>query len=197
MDRQDTAPADHPTPLPALNTVLQDDGHTVSSDGTEFGGPLVAAGAGEDGRPYAAISWSEGRSWQETPVPEFDGEVGALRIVPAGGELWLVGERPDRINFPALWRLAGQSWQRVRAEGQPESGQAVPLGAGVVAVISPRGAGALVGGRYVDLPWPVTTEHHLQLLPDGTLLASGPESILLGTGHFGDRTWAAVVIETD
>ncbi|GIJ27922.1 hypothetical protein Vqi01_30840 [Micromonospora qiuiae] len=183
--------------LPALNTVLQANGRTVSSDGTNFGGPMVAAGADEDGRPYAAISWSEGRSWQQTPVPEPDGAVGVLRVVSAGGELWLVGERPDRISFPALWRLAGQSWQRVRAEGQPESGQTVPLGAGVVAVVSTRGAGALVGGLYVDLPWPVTAEHYLQLLPDGTLLASGPESILLGTGRFGDRTWAAVVIETD
>ncbi|WP_341718365.1 hypothetical protein QQG74_00685 [Micromonospora sp. FIMYZ51] len=184
-------------PLPALNTVLQGDGVSVSSDGTEFGGPLVAAGAGEDGRPYAAISRDEGRSWQETPVPAPDGAVGVLWVVSAGGELWLIGERPDRIGFPALWRQGGRSWEPVSAEGHPEAGQVVPLGAGVAAVVSSRGAGALVGGRYVDLPWPLTGEHHLRLLADGTLFAGTPERILLGTGHIGDRTWVEIVINPE
>ncbi|RIW46882.1 hypothetical protein D3H59_11555 [Micromonospora endophytica] len=183
-------------PLPALNTVLQADGRTISSDGSEYGGPVVAAGAGEDGKPYAAISLDEGRSWQQTPVPAPDGAVGVLRVVFVGGEPWLVGERPDRVGFPALWRQAGLSWELVRAEGHPATGQVVPLGAGIVAVLSPRGAGALVDGRYVDLPWPLTGEHFLRLLPDDTLFAAGPEGVLLGTGHFGDRTWTSIIIET-
>ncbi|MEV6691183.1 hypothetical protein AB0M35_06905 [Micromonospora sp. NPDC051196] len=184
-------------PLPALNMVVQGDGWMVR-DGIKYYGPLVAAGAGEDGRPYAAISWDEGRRWEKTPVPAPDGAVWLLRTELAAGELWLIGERPDRISFPVLWRLEGGSWQRVRAEGNPEAGRAVPLGAEVVAVISSRGAGALLGGRYVDLPrWPLTDRHHLRRLSDGTLFAGTSETILLGIGHLGDRTWVQVVLEMD
>ncbi|WP_148272166.1 hypothetical protein [Micromonospora maris] len=183
-------------PLPALNAVVLGDAWLVRN-GTRYEGPLVAAGAGEDGRPYAAISWDEGRSWEPTTLPAPDGEVWLLRVESVAGELWLIGERPDRISFPALWRLEGASWQRVRAEGQPGAGRAVPLGAGVVAVVSSRGAGALLGGRYVDLPrWPLTDRHHLRRLPDGTLFAGTSETILLGIGHLGDRTWVEVALET-
>ena len=185
-------------PLPALNTVAQGDGWMVR-DGTRHHRLLVAAGAGEDGLPYAAISWDEGRRWQKTPVPAPDGAVWILRVVElAGGEVWLLGERPDRISFPALWRLEGDTWHGVRGEGHPEAGRAVPLGAGMAAVVSARGAGVLVDGRYVDLPrWPLTDRHHLRRLPDGTLFAGTSESILLGIGHIGDRSWVEVVLETD
>ncbi|GIJ79909.1 hypothetical protein SAMN05443287_107281 [Micromonospora phaseoli] len=181
--------------IPALNTVVQGDGRTVTAGGTEYRGPVVAAGAGEDGRLYAAISWDEGRSWERTPVPTPDGEVGVLRAELAGGQLWLIGERPDRTSFPALWRLEASGWQPVSAQGHPESGQAVPLG-GLVAIVSPQGAGVVAGGWYMDLPWPVTSEHHLRLLPDDTLFAVSEEEILLGVGNLADRTWTAVIIET-
>ncbi|TCB93475.1 hypothetical protein E0H26_22180 [Micromonospora zingiberis] len=183
-------------PLPALTTVVQGAGRT-NSDGGTWGGPVVAAGATADHKLHAAISWNEGATWRETRVPAPDGTVDRLRLAAVAGEIWLVGERPDRMGFPALWRLAGESWQLVRAEGQPESGQVVPLGAGVVAVLGPQGPGAVVGGRYVDLPWPLTKDDHLRLLSDSTLFATTPEGILLGSGHFGDRTWTAVIIETD
>ncbi|RFS46435.1 hypothetical protein D0Q02_11790 [Micromonospora craniellae] len=155
----------------------------------------MAAGADDDGRPYVAISVDEGRSWRPTPV-EFHGAVGVLRVVRVQSDLWLLGERPDRTGFPAVWRH-GPAWERVPAEGHPETGQAVPLTDGVVAVLSPRGAGALVGGQYVDLPWPLTDKHHLRMLPDGTAFATGPEGVLLGTGFIGDQVWTAVTIETE
>ncbi|PZG15345.1 hypothetical protein C1I95_19830 [Micromonospora craterilacus] len=183
-------------PVPVLNTVAEGDGRIVTQDGTEYGGPLVVAGAGEDGRLHTAISIDEGRSWQKTPVPAPEGEVGVLRV-QAVGELWLIGERPDRTSFPALWRLEGRDWKLVSAEGHPPRGWAVPLGGGIAAVVSPRGAGAVAEGRYVDLPWPLTGDHLLRLLPDGTLFAGAQEEILLGVGTFADLTWTAVILETD
>ncbi|WP_431728201.1 hypothetical protein [Verrucosispora sp. TAA-831] len=178
--------------LPVVQSVVETDWQFNSKENS---GPLVAAGADDDGRPYAAISIDEGRSWRPTSV-ESDGAVGVLRVVRVQSALWLVGERPDRIGFPALWRH-GPAWEKVSAEGCPETGQAVPLSDGVVAVLSPRGAGALVGGQYVDLPWPLTDEHHLRMLPDGTAFATGPEGVLLGTGFIGDHVWTAVTIETE
>ena len=180
-------------PLPALTTVVE----VVNGDGAGHSGPVVAAGASEDGRLYAAISWDEGRRWQKTPVPAPDGEVGVLWVEVAAGEVWLVGERPDRISFPALWRLEGREWKVVSAEGHPDAGRAVPIGGGLAAVVSRRGAGAVADGRYVDLPWPLTSDHYLRLLPDGTLFAGASEGVLLGTGPVADRTWAAVILETD
>ncbi|MER5456977.1 hypothetical protein ABT008_19520 [Micromonospora sp. NPDC002389] len=180
--------------LPVVQSVVESDWQISGPDG-EHRGPVVAAGA-DDGRPYAAISLDEGRSWRPTPV-EFDGAVGVLRVVRVQSELWLVGERPDRIGFPAVWRQYGAAWEKVADKGHPETGQAVPLAPGVVAVLSPRGAGALVGGQYVDLPWPLTDEHHLRMLPDGTAFARGPEGVLLGTGFIGDQVWTAVTIETE
>ncbi|MEV6812948.1 hypothetical protein [Micromonospora sp. NPDC051296] len=184
-------------PLPVLNTVMQTDGKMMTGDGTVYGGLVVAAGASEDGRLHAATSWDEGRSWQRIPVPAPEGEVGILRLHAASGELWLIGERPDRTGFPALWRFRARDWQLVSVQGHPESGRAVPLGAGVVAVVSPRGAGAIAEDRYVDLPWPLTNEHYLRLLPDGTLVAGTSAGVLLGTGQIADRTWTAVTLETD
>ncbi|WP_433530731.1 hypothetical protein ACQPYA_00875 [Micromonospora sp. CA-263727] len=184
-------------PMPALNTVAQTDGKTVSGDGTEYRGLVVAAGASEDGRLHAAISWDEGRSWQRTPVPAPEGEVGRLRLAAVAGDLWLIGERPDRTGFPALWRFTARKWHLESTQGHPESGQVVPLGGGIAAVVGPRGAGAITEGRYVDLPWPLTVGHHLRLLPDGTLVAVTPDAVLLGTGIFADRTWTAVTLGTD
>ncbi|WP_432049598.1 hypothetical protein [Verrucosispora sp. NA02020] len=181
--------------LSVVQSVVESDWRILGPDG-EHRGPVVAAGADDGGRPYAALSFDEGRSWRPTPV-EFDGAVGVLRVVRAQSELWLVGERPDRVGFPAVWRQYGSSWEKAADEGHPETGQAVPLGFGVVAVVGPRGAGALIGSGYVDLPWPLTDEHHLRMLPDNTLVATGPQSVLLGTGHAGDRTWTAVIIETE
>ncbi|MGN9774960.1 hypothetical protein ACTMS0_04165 [Micromonospora sp. H33] len=168
--------------VPGLNTV------------GESRGLLFAAGAA-GGLPYAAVSTDEGRSWRTTAVPPPDsGDVGILRVeVAPDGEPWLVGERTDRTDFPALWRWAG-SWQPVRAEGHPE--QASPpalLGGGRAAVVSSRGAGVLAGGRYADVPWPVTPEHYLHILDDGTLAATAPHELLLARPPF--TAWTRVVLE--
>ncbi|NES14478.1 MULTISPECIES: hypothetical protein [Micromonospora] len=177
------------TPLPAQP------GLPRVQDVAEAGDLLVAAGADDAGRPYAAVSADQGRSWQRTAVPAPDGEVGVLRPVRApDGEPWLVGERPDRTGFPALWRWRGQ-WEPVRADGHPERiGSAVPAGAGRVAVTGPDGAGVVVDGRYERVSWPIGPEHHLSLLRDGTLLARGPDEIVLNVGPVGNRRWVRVLL---
>ncbi|GAB3853668.1 hypothetical protein ACFFMR_26840 [Micromonospora andamanensis] len=185
-------------PLSAIHTVAVADTLIRKPDGTEFHAPLVATGLSGDGRPRVAESWDEGRSWRSGEPLSADGEVGVLRLLLRPDEWWLIGERPDRTGFPALWRSTGSSnWFRVYAEGHPESGRVVPLGGSTAAVISPRGAGAVVGGRYLDLPWPVTAEHSLRLLPDGTLFAVGPQGVLLGTGQYAERSWVAINLVGD
>lgn len=171
--------------VPGLNTV----GH--------FGDLVVAAGA-RDGRPAAAVSGDAGRHWVSTPLPWRGDEVGVLRavIAPDGGA-WLVGERPDRTGFPALWRLVGgREWAMVRAVGHPAQARSVaPLGAELVAVTSPDGVGVVAGGRYYRVDWPLTGEHHLTVLGDGTILARGPDDVVVGTGWTANRRWVRVVLD--
>lgn len=171
--------------VPGLNTVGQD------------GDLLVAAGA-DGGRPFAAISWNQGRSWRVTPVPVPDGEVGLLRtaLTPDGG-MWLIGERPDRTGFPVLWRFVGPaSWERVRADGHPAQASSVALiGAGLVAVTGPGGVGVVAGGRYYRVDWPLTADHYLTVLADGTIAARGPDDVILGTGWTANRRWIKVILD--
>ncbi|SBT53647.1 beta propeller repeat protein [Micromonospora narathiwatensis] len=171
--------------LPTVNTVR------------EAGDLLVAAGA-TDGRPYAALSTDQGRTWQRSPVPAPDGEVGVLRVMPApGGEVWLIGERPDRTGFPALWQYRG-NWELVRAAGHPdEMRSAAPVGDGRVAVTGPDGVGVVVDGRYERVNWPVGPEHYLYLLDDGTLVARAPDEIVLAVGPVGARRWIRVALVGD
>ncbi|OKI67886.1 hypothetical protein [Micromonospora sp. CB01531] len=168
--------------LPAVNTVR------------EVEDLLVAAGA-SDGRPYAAVSADQGRRWQRTEVPAPDGEVGVVRVMRSpDGEAWLVGERPDRTGFPALWRYRG-NWQLVRADGRPDRIHSVaPAGAGRVAVTGPDGVGVVVDGRYERVRWPVGPEHYLSLLADGTLAARAPDETVLAVGPVGARRWIRVVL---
>ncbi|WP_446217708.1 hypothetical protein [Micromonospora sp. IBHARD004] len=173
--------------VPGLNTVGHD------------GDLLVAAGA-RDGRPYAAISRNRGRSWLATPVPAIDGEVGVLRVVlaPDGG-VWLVGERSDRTGFPALWRLVGtRSWEPARAAGHPAQALSVaPIGVGLLAVTGPDGVGVVAGGRYYHVDWPLTGDHNLTVLADGTIAAHGPDDVILGTGWTANRRWIKVILDGD
>lgn len=173
--------------VPGLNTVGQD------------GDLLVAAGA-RDGRPYAAVSRDRGRSWRVTPVPAIDGEVGVLRVVLAPDDgVWLVGERSDRVGFPALWRLVGtESWEPARAAGHPAQARSVvPIGVGLLAVTGPDGVGVVAGGLYYHVDWPLTGDHYLTVLADGTIAARGPEDVILGTGWTANRRWIKVVLDGD
>ncbi|MGR6316526.1 hypothetical protein Q2K19_10425 [Micromonospora soli] len=164
----------------------------------EAGDLLVAAGADDGGRPYAAVSADGGRSWERTAVPAPNGAVGVLRPVRApDAEPWLVGERPDRTGFPALWRYRGR-WEPVRADGHPDRVRsAVPVGAGRVAVTGPDGVGIVADGRYEPVAWPVGPEHHLRLLSDGTLLARAPDEIVLAVGPVGNRSWIRLVLAAE
>ncbi|MFJ8578924.1 hypothetical protein [Micromonospora sp. NPDC093277] len=171
--------------LPTVNTVR------------EARSMLVAAGAA-DGRPYAAISTDQGRSWERSPVPAPDGEVGVLRVMAApDGEIWLIGKRPDGMGFPALWIYRG-NWQLMRAAGHPDQVYSVaPVDAGRVAVTGPDGVGVVVGGRYERVSWPVGPEHQLDLLGDGTLVAKAPDEVVLSAGPIGNRQWIRVVLVRD
>ncbi|SCE68290.1 hypothetical protein GA0074695_0278 [Micromonospora viridifaciens] len=171
--------------LPMVNTVR------------EAGDLLVAAGAA-DGRPYAAVSTDQGRSWQRSPLPAPDGEVGVLRVTSApDGEIWLIGERPDRTTFPALWVYRG-NWQQLRADGHPEMVSSVaPVGAGRVAVTGPDGVGVVADGRYERVSWPIGPEHYLHLLDDGTLVARAPDEVILAVGPPGARRWIRVALLRD
>jgi hypothetical protein len=180
-------------PVPVVQTVTGGSARVV--DSTYH--PVIVAGLTGDGRPTVASSW-DGSTWKRERVPPPDGEIGVLRAAVTPNELWLIGERPDRTGFPALWRRTVTSeWSRVLADGHPESGRVVPLGSSTAAVVSPRGAGAVIGDRYLDLPWPVTAEHSLRVLADGTLFAAAPQGVLLGTGLLAERTWVAVHLTGD
>ncbi|SBT50160.1 beta propeller repeat protein [Micromonospora auratinigra] len=164
-------------------------------DVAEAGDLLVAAGADGAGHPYAAISTDQGRNWQRTVVPAPDGAVGVLRPVGApDGEAWLVGQRSDRMGFPALWRWLGR-WQPVAADHHPDRVlSAVPVGAGRVAVTGPDGVGVVADGRYERVAWPLGPEHYLTLAADGTLVARAPDEIMLNVGPVGDRRWIRLVL---
>ncbi|MFI7552053.1 hypothetical protein ACIBQ2_20145 [Micromonospora sediminimaris] len=173
---------------------------TIGGGGQLFAGsyhPPTVAGLTENGRPSVATSWDDGRSWELDPLPPPEGQVSVLRVAMTQDERWLVGERPERTALPALWVSRGPGWLPVSVDGGPEAGRVVPLGGSTAAVISPRGAGAVVGGRYLDLPWPVTAEHSLRLLPDGTLFAAGPQGVLLGAGQYAERSWVAINLVSD
>lgn len=173
-------------PVPGMN-------NTVASSADL----VVTAGVGDDG-PYAAVSTDRGRSWQRTAVPAPDGTVAVLRArVAPDGELWLVGERSDRLDFPALWRWQGR-WAAVPVQSYPSRIRSVaPIGAGRVAVTGPYGAGVVIDGRYTPVAWPVGPEHHLTTLGDGTVLARGPGDVVLGTGVGTDRRWVRVTVAGD
>ncbi|MGC4810313.1 hypothetical protein ACLQ29_07275 [Micromonospora sp. DT228] len=173
--------------LPAMHTVDAGDG------------PLVVAVGEKDGKPYAAVSFDRGRSWQQTPVPAPDGPVAVLRaVVDRDGTGWLVGERPDRRSFPALWRLR-RGWDLIRAEGHPAHISSVaPIGGGLLAVTSSAGTGtATVGdGRYTELPWPIGPDRNLSVLTDGTIVAAGGDGdILLGVGQVAERRWTVIILD--
>ncbi|MFF3853084.1 hypothetical protein [Micromonospora sp. NPDC002575] len=176
------------TPLPAQPSVR--DPHGV----VEARGLLVVAGV-DGGKPYAAVSADRGRTWQRTPVPTPGGEVGVLRpTVGPDGEARLVGWPPDRTAFPFLWRYLGR-WVPVLATGHPaRASSVVPLTTGRFAVNGPDGVGVVADGRYGPLDWPVTPEHHLTLLADGTLVGRAADEVLLAAGPVGDRRWARVVL---
>ncbi|MEH1056944.1 hypothetical protein V6U89_17295 [Micromonospora sp. CPCC 206171] len=158
---------------------------------------LVAAGEDDEGLS-AAISTDRGRSWQRTPVPTPDGEVSMLRVVVApDSQVWLLGERPDRMDFPALWRWQGR-WESVPAQSYPSRIVSVaPIGAGRVAVTGPYGAGAVIDGRYTPVAWPVGSEHYLTVLGDGTVFARGSTDVVLGAGVGTDRRWVRVTVAGD
>ncbi|MEU7925890.1 hypothetical protein [Micromonospora sp. NPDC049801] len=161
-------------------------------------GPLLVATGEKDGKLYAAVSFDRGRSWQQTPVPAPDGQIAALNAhVEGDGTAWLVGTRPDRRSFPALWRLR-RGWDLIRVDGAPPQIQSVaPIGGGLLAVTGPAGAGAVgEDGRYTGLPWPIGPDRSLSVLTDGTIVAIGGDGgILLGVGWVTERRWTKIILD--
>ncbi|BCL14997.1 beta propeller repeat protein [Micromonospora sagamiensis] len=171
--------------VPGINTVASRDDQ------------IVVAGL-HDGRPFAAISPDGGRRWFRQPVSPPDGEVAVLRAkIDPTGTAWLIGERPDRTSFPALWRQGGPGWTLVHPEDRPEQiSSMVPVGGGMVVVTGPDGAGMVAGDRYHRMKWPLTGEHYLMALADGTFYARGPDDVVLASGLFlGPPHWIRVVLD--
>lgn len=169
--------------LPGLPTVASRDDH------------VVVAGV-QDGKAVAATSFDGGRSWRREPVPAHDGEVGVVRAVvdPVGGA-WLIGERSDKVTFPAIWRQRS-GWEPVRAVGHPQRFRSiVAIGGGVLVVTGPEGPGVVAGDRYHRMGWPLTPQHHLTVLADGTLCARGPDDIVLAAGPPAERRWLRIVLD--
>ncbi|WP_416901728.1 hypothetical protein [Micromonospora echinospora] len=178
-------PLDTQPDVPGINTVASRDDR------------IVVAGA-HDGRPSAAMSPDGGRRWLRLAVPPPDGEVSVLRaVIDATDTAWLVGERPDRTSFPALWRQGGPGWELVDPEDRPERIRSmVPVGGGMVVVTGPGGAGMVTNDRYHRMAWPLTPEHHLTVLADGTLCARGPGDVVLANGGFSvGQHWVRVVLD--
>jgi hypothetical protein len=170
--------------VPGINTVASRDDR------------VVVAGVHE-GRPVAAISFDGGRRWQRQAVSPPDGEVSVLRArFDVAGEAWLVGERPDRRFFPALWREGGQSWKLVEPENQPERiSSMVLVGFGMAVVTGPGGAGMVTNDRYHRMAWPLTQEDYLTVLTDRTLFARGLGYVVLASGFPEGPRWTKVVID--
>ncbi|MEQ4300732.1 hypothetical protein ABNF97_04940 [Plantactinospora sp. B6F1] len=167
--------------------------------GVAYAGDRLLAAGLADGRAYPAVSPDGGRSWPIAGLPALGGGLsGVLPMMAADGDAWLVGHAGDRTRFPRLWRQAGAGeppgWVPADPVNPPERFvSAVPLGAGRLAVTSPRGVGLIERGRYAQLPWPVGG-HYLRVLDDGTLFAAHPPSgeVWLGLGSGTDRRWVAL-----
>ncbi|MFB9234799.1 hypothetical protein ACFFWC_04500 [Plantactinospora siamensis] len=161
-------------------------------------GRLVATGV-RDGRPYAAISPDDGRTWRSTPVPAPGGRLGRLEPQVDGGDAWLVGWPADNRQFPTLWRLVGDAWRPESAAGHPDLAYAVTaIGDGVLAVQGSAGAGVVVAGRYRRAAWPAVGD--LTLLADGALCVvteAYPRTIWLGRGAGVDRRWVRLELVTE
>ncbi|SCL38345.1 hypothetical protein GA0074692_4980 [Micromonospora pallida] len=160
---------------------------------------IVVAGVHE-GRPSAAMSPDGGRRWFRLAVSPPDGEVSVLRaVIDVTGEAWLIGERLDRMSFPALWRQGGQGWKLVDPENRPERiSSMLPVGMGMVVVTGAGGAGMVTNDRYHRMAWPLAQEDYLTMLTDSTLFARGLGHVVLANGFpFGEPRWIRVVIDQD
>ncbi|MCM0673448.1 hypothetical protein NCC78_01740 [Micromonospora phytophila] len=158
---------------------------------------LVLAASVADGRPLLAVSFDSGVHWHRPRVPNPDGEINAIRVAPSvRGDVWLIGERRDPAQLPALWHYDG-AWRPVMMDRYPEPFVSlVPFGESRLAVSGPDGGGVVIddSGHYVDKSWPLRGDHRLTLLSDGTLLARGPDDVLLGNTPDAAQ-WVRVVLE--
>ena len=156
---------------------------------------LYAAGL-DDGRPYAAVSRDDGRTWRATTVPAPPEPLVNLRLLVSVGQnadAWLVGDT-NRTRFPTIWRYDGDSWQRAAATGHPDRYFSVAAaGEGVLLFSGPSGAGVVADGEYRVSDWPVA-HADLRRLADGTLVGRVGDDIYLGIGNGLQRRWISVVL---
>ncbi len=170
-------------PVPWLSAVAEDPN------------ALYAAGL-DAGRPYAAVSRDDGRTWRRTPVPAPPEPLVNARLLVSVGhnaDAWLVGDT-NRTRFPMIWRYDGTGWQAVAATGHPDRYFSVAAaGEGVLLFSGPSGSGVVVDGAYRVSDWPVA-HADLRRLADGTLLGRVGEDIYLGIGNGLQRRWISVVL---
>lgn len=148
------------------------------------------------GMAYTAFSADGGRTWKRTDVPGSEGGLvrAELSTSSDGTDLWLFGVREDDQRFPSVWRLDPDGWRQMPADGRPEAYRnAVPVGAGLLAVTGPLGTG-LAGQRWTATDWP--SGGSLQLLTDGTVQISDERdgTVWLGAGTGVNRHWAQLVL---
>jgi hypothetical protein len=150
----------------------------------------------ERGIAYTAFSADGGRTWKRSDVPGSQGGLVrlGLSVSADSSDLWLLGFRADEKRFPAVWRLDPTGWRLMPADGRPEAFRnAVPVGAGLLAVTGPLGSG-LAGERWTATDWPSGGD--LQLLGDGAVQVDDERdgTVWLGVGGGVNRRWAQLVL---
>lgn len=182
-------------PIPAQPPLPNVDLVTYGADGRLWAASLI------DGTPRVALSVDQGASWRETPVAGLPPEGAAqgmlqLRISADGADAWMVISA-DRFAFPRIWQFGDGGWLPIAVAGNPENHLSLAaVGDGALAVTGPSGIGAVRGGFYRALDWPLRDDW-ITVLPDGTIFSRADEggTAWLGTGTGLRRSWTQVVIE--
>jgi hypothetical protein len=177
------APLRAQPPVPRLSAVAEDPNR------------LYAAGL-DAGRPSAAVSGDDGRTWRATPVPVPAEPLVNVRLLVSVGhnaDAWLVGDT-NRTRFPTIWQYDGAGWEAVAATGHPDRYFSVAAaGEGVLLFTGPSGAGVVADGEYRVSDWPVA-HADMRRLADGTLVGRVGDDIYLGIGNGLQRRWISVVL---
>jgi hypothetical protein len=143
----------------------------------------------------SAVSADGGRSWRGVPVP--GPAVTAVRLLTAGGDLWLAGDT-ERPLFPRLWWLGPGGWQRLAVRDAPPTYRsAAALGGGLLAVSGSTGTGVVnSNGAYLAADWPA--RGFLSPLGDGGLQLRDDVTgtFWLGAGAGAEWRWTELDLRT-
>ncbi|MGN9811980.1 hypothetical protein ACTMSW_21800 [Micromonospora sp. BQ11] len=149
----------------------------------------------EGDRLTVSVSDDQASTWRGLPPV-----AGAARLLvsPDGRDAWLVDSSDPGFDATApkrLWKLVGDRWQE--QPGLPDDTSTVAAAnGGVLPVTSAYGGGGYwFDKRYVDEPALGGTvrsgdgDASVRVLPDDTIVVTGPAGTFLGTGSGVDRSW--------